>query len=1014
MIEFDSALDIKEIWGGVIESHEGEHYFIRNVEYAQNILPGESWTIGILFNGEAAEINNIEVKQIIADENATPRVAKEDPTPYIHYMDTTPSEYTEDIGEVYFKDLTSEADLILNIYGACCVRDQLILVMKDGIEKAQVEELAERYDFKIVGAIELTGDYQIESVYELNIDDLQSVFDKISESDLVDHVSYNYVSETDNNRFGSNDKFSGCGTDDWGDSWADSRNPSGNNWGIEAINFADALEKIGVVSSKYGSIGTISKGAYNALSYVRIGLIDKEFDDAHEDLDFAMVWNNSNSINNDHGTHVAGIMAAEFNNKKGISGTSIKSTLYGFSLTGSDPLLQNRTQSFLIKCGLVLLIANNVKIINYSLGCINDQMNIAQGVDAVENSFKKRTNEIEDLLDRLIDKGYDFLIISSAGNDNDGGQAKRRAWYELVDPDPLGYKYILTDEYNADPSKYPSGLVSTTEITMQTNAKYNSELNYITSRVKDHIICVGAMRYYYYQGVPFYTICEYSDRGERVDIVAPGGNDAIIKDSNGNYFITAIWSCIPGNAYYYQPGTSAAAPYVSGIAGLALSVDPSIKAVDLKKLIINNSNSSNSNCLYPMLDAAKVIDAVVDNLDVNAGMTPDQQNGFVIGTVLYDTGKTNNLIPVNEPAEYAEVKIYSNNKLVSIVYTDMDGTYTAVLEPGTYEVHYHYTNSYLDEINNVTIVQNDKTINDVVLHPIPQTNLVITLKDQLGNPLEDYNIVISRNENGIFHYWYGLPTDIAGRQAFGTTIPEGQYRVFVYDENYNKIGETDIEWDESTAELVNDDFLPYEYYNITIQMNCSTIPAVFVDAKYVSRQEILQWIIEDRENYAYNYSFECPELIAHRDYLGWNYKVTETNFNIIDNQKLYTWVAYDKDSHFGTNTFDIDTDCTSDGAYVAMCSRMLLWGFGFHSSIDGAQDGWRSTYSCQATDGRATNWGGDIYGITKISAPVFENADDAHEFFGYANNYINNPNESTLAELEDYLMNNTKMLNPVK
>ena len=114
------------------------------------------------------------------------------------------------------------------------------------------------------------------------------------------------------------------------------------------------------------------------------------------------------------------------------------------------------------------------------------------------------------------------------------------------------------------------------------------------------------------------------------------------------------------------------------------------------------------------------------------------------------------------------------------------------------------------------------------------------------------------------------------------------------------------------------------------------------------------------------------------------------------------------------NTFDIDTECTSDGAYVTMCGGLLCKGFGFHSSIDGAQDGWRSTYSCQATNGRATNWGGDIYGLTKISAPVFVNEDDAHEFFGYANNYINNPNESTLAELEDYMMNNTKMLNPVK
>ncbi len=56
MIKFDSALDIKEIWGGVIESHEGEHYFIRNAEYAQNIAVGESWTVGILFSGDMLDM----------------------------------------------------------------------------------------------------------------------------------------------------------------------------------------------------------------------------------------------------------------------------------------------------------------------------------------------------------------------------------------------------------------------------------------------------------------------------------------------------------------------------------------------------------------------------------------------------------------------------------------------------------------------------------------------------------------------------------------------------------------------------------------------------------------------------------------------------------------------------------------------------------------------------------------------------------------------------------------------
>ena len=68
MIEFDSEMDIVELWGGAIESHEGNHYFIRNPEYAQNILAGDSCIIGILFDGRYADIRNVTTRKIVADD----------------------------------------------------------------------------------------------------------------------------------------------------------------------------------------------------------------------------------------------------------------------------------------------------------------------------------------------------------------------------------------------------------------------------------------------------------------------------------------------------------------------------------------------------------------------------------------------------------------------------------------------------------------------------------------------------------------------------------------------------------------------------------------------------------------------------------------------------------------------------------------------------------------------------------------------------------------------------------
>ena len=56
VLEFDFDREITEIWDGVIESHEGNHYVVRNVEYNSTIAAGESVSIGIKgCEGEAGD-----------------------------------------------------------------------------------------------------------------------------------------------------------------------------------------------------------------------------------------------------------------------------------------------------------------------------------------------------------------------------------------------------------------------------------------------------------------------------------------------------------------------------------------------------------------------------------------------------------------------------------------------------------------------------------------------------------------------------------------------------------------------------------------------------------------------------------------------------------------------------------------------------------------------------------------------------------------------------------------------
>ncbi|MFB0516461.1 MAG: S8 family serine peptidase, partial [Candidatus Neomarinimicrobiota bacterium] len=70
----------------------------------------------------------------------------------------------------------------------------------------------------------------------------------------------------------------------------------------------------------------------------------------------------------------------------------------------------------------------------------------------------------------------------------------------------------------------------------------------------------------------------YSSYGSALNIVAPGGE-------GGTPNANDIYSTIPGNTYAYKYGTSMAAPHVSGLAGLILSLHPSLAPHEVREII---------------------------------------------------------------------------------------------------------------------------------------------------------------------------------------------------------------------------------------------------------------------------------------------------------------------------------------------------------------------------------------------------------------------------------------------
>ena len=78
----------------------------------------------------------------------------------------------------------------------------------------------------------------------------------------------------------------------------------------------------------------------------------------------------------------------------------------------------------------------------------------------------------------------------------------------------------------------------------------------------------------------FLIPASYSNYGNWIDISAPGG------DVNTPY---AIWSSIPGNTYAPYDGTSMAAPFVTGVAGLIFAINPFLTAQQARNILIQQS-----------------------------------------------------------------------------------------------------------------------------------------------------------------------------------------------------------------------------------------------------------------------------------------------------------------------------------------------------------------------------------------------------------------------------------------
>lgn len=259
---------------------------------------------------------------------------------------------------------------------------------------------------------------------------------------------------------------------------------------------------------------------------------------------------------------------------------------------------------------------------------------------------------MNEFLTKLLNKGYDFLIVVAAGNANSND------------------KNITVD------------------------AQYASEFLYIKDfRIRSRIIGVGSLKSPDFNSTNHnYSMSSFSNVGDRVDILAPGRRIYSCAVTGKGYDHNLLYKDVPDEGvlnynYCYMQGTSMAAPNVTGILGLGYSVCPIIQTTRLKGCL--TTNSSDYGLQYNVANAA---DMITDLKDIFTKMTTsgkDNSSDIFEGNLMGFVVDQNDIALQN--VEISVLKRYGDNQYsetTNIVKSDDSGEYYISLSAGEYKILY--------------------------------------------------------------------------------------------------------------------------------------------------------------------------------------------------------------------------------------------------------------------------------------------------------------------------------------
>ena len=543
-----------------------------------------------------------------------------------------------DMGDLVYYEPAAENVVMQGGFGY--VNNELLVTLDSAESLPALKEYLAGIGGEVVGEIPLTADYQIMLSGTYSREELEALTEQVKSLSYVERSSLNYAFELE-------DASEQYYPDD--PKWDNWKSTGGNNWNMKAIDAPGAW-------------------AYrNQMEPVNVGVIDGIFDPNHEDLkdvfqemplgnvsDMGEKRYNGggNWSGQGHATHVSGIIAAGFNNNKGICGVAPNVRLYGVDAHSNAVIKYSNNDASYISDSYWMQIA-----MAHLVGLKHCQViNLSQEQSGfVSETMDDWNMNMASFIKKLHDKSQnEFIICKSAGNNTQ--DAKNGILSGIEDPE-----------------------------------------------VESMIIVVGAVAVsgkhsYFDCKHDGYKVASYSNRGSRVDIVAPGGD-------SGKYADAGIYSTVP-NGYGYMVGTSMAAPHVAGVAAMIFGIDSTFTAKEVKDIIVSTATGSYGSVKeqYPLLNARLAVEKAIKLHNKKAkGQTEDdlpfEPSGEHQYKIFYDTltweeakeaceAKGGHLATITSKEEQQTLNLYNagNHKLWIGGYKNTEGQWCWVTgEPWVYE-----------------------------------------------------------------------------------------------------------------------------------------------------------------------------------------------------------------------------------------------------------------------------------------------------------------------------------------